>query len=286
MTNIQSRFFILFFILFLPILAFGSGSIYLVDNNRTYYSNDNGITVYYVDTNDNNMTYYTDDNGTTLYYKDEHNVTFYTDYNITVLYYKDKNGTSYYVDTNGTILYYKDKNGTEHYNGVQESIDVIKGRSVISGNIDISKLPDSIYAVWIVDGGNWYGYSPRETVRDAIKKKYRLMRDDKIIPAYKAIIVWADEDSSIKLESDNSIKNVTQHYGKNFTIHGANNIIFGAEDIACSDTNNSITALFKVAGDTPSVYVPNKEINSTENFAYVYSDEGYYVLCEQNLGGL
>jgi len=162
-------------------------------------------------------------------------------------------------------------------------IDVPKGRSVISGNIDATKLPSEIYAVWIVDGGNWYGYSPKQSIRDAIKAKYRLI--DKIIPAYKAVIVWADEDASIELEDDNSIENVTQSYGKNFTIHGANNQNFSVDDVVCSDTNNSITGLFKVSGDIPSVFVPNREINSTENFTYIYSDEGYYVLCEQKLGG-
>ena len=163
------------------------------------------------------------------------------------------------------------------------TIEVSKGRSLISGNIDVTKLPSEIYAVWIVDGGNWYGYSPDTSVREAIKEKYRLI--DKIIPAYKAVIVWANEDTSIELEDDKSIDNVTQSYGKNFTIHGANNQTFSVDDVSCSDTNNSITGLFKVSGDVPSVFVPNREINSTENFTYIYSDEGYYVLCEEKQGG-
>ena len=318
MKKMQSILVILFFMLVLPILAFGNGNIYLVDdNNRTYYSDDNGTTVYYI--GDNNITYYTDDNGTTLYYSDSNNTVYYADYNTTilyyiennatyhvdsngtVLYYMDENGTTYhldnngtveyyiennatyYVDSNGTILYYIDENGTEHYKEKQVYIEVPKGRSVISGNIDVTKLPSEIYAVWIVDGGNWYGYSPDTSVRDAIKSKYRLI--DKIIPAYKAVIVWANSDASIEIEDDKSIDNVTQSYGKNFTIHGANNQTFSVDDVSCSDTNNSITGLFKVSGDVPSVFVPNREINSTENFTYIYSDEGYYVLCEEKQGG-
>jgi len=164
------------------------------------------------------------------------------------------------------------------------SLYVPKGKSLISGNIDATKLPSEIYAVWIVDGGNWYGYSPKQSVRDAIKSKYRLI--DKIIPAYKAVIVWADEDASIELEDDNSIENVTQSYGKNFTIHGTNNQTVDADDIVCSDSKNAITGLFKVSGDEPSVFVPNRQIDGVDNFYYIYGDEGYYVLCEKKQGGV
>ncbi|MFK5976948.1 MAG: hypothetical protein QM493_10600 [Sulfurovum sp.] len=267
MRKNQNILVILFLMMFLPMVAFGVGTVYLVDDNgRVYYSEDN-VTVYYIDIDDNNMTYNTDDNGTTLYYKDEdNNNTYYTDYNMTILYYKDEEGNEYYKDE-------------------QKSIEVLKGRSVISGNIDVSKLPNTIYAIWYVDGGNWYGYSPDNSVKEAITKKYRVMKDNYIIPAYKAVIVWANEDSSIELESDLTIKDVTQAYGKNFTIHGSNNISFSADDIVCSDTNNSVTGVFKVSGDESSVYLPSREVNTTTNFSYLYQDEGYYVLCEQKLGG-
>jgi len=173
--------------------------------------------------------------------------------------------------------------GTNSTTTDKSYIEVPKGRSVISGNIDVTKLPSEIYAVWIVDGGNWYGYSPDESVREAIKEKYRLIDD--IIPAYKAVIVWANSDASIEIESDNRIDNVTQSYGKNFTIHGANNQTFSVDDVVCNDERNSITGLFKVLGDEPSVFVPNREIENLENFTYIYSDEGYYVLCEEKQGG-
>ena len=171
---------------------------------------------------------------------------------------------------------------TSAYTSTLTSIEVPKGRSLISGAIAVSKLPDTIYAVWIVDGGNWYGYSPDTAVRQKIKDKYRLISG--VIPPYKAVIVWANEDSTIVLEDDKSIANVTQSYGRGFSIHGANNQNLGADEIVCN--KDTITALFKVSGDIASVYSPSKVVDGMDNFYYIYSDEGYYVLCEQNLGGL
>ena len=162
-------------------------------------------------------------------------------------------------------------------------VDVPKGRSTISGAIDVTKLADTIYAVWMVDGGNWYGYSPDSDIRKKIKAKYRLIEG--IIPPYKATIVWALEDTYITFENSYSVPNVTQSYGNGFSIHGTNNMTLSTDEIVCDNNNKSISGIFKVLSDVPSVFVPNREINSTENFTYIYSDEGYYVLCEEKQGG-
>jgi len=161
-------------------------------------------------------------------------------------------------------------------------IDVVKGRSVISANIDIHKLPSDIYAVWIVDKGNWYGYSPDTNVTKSIASKYRLI--NKTIPSYKATIVWAKNDTKIEILNKDTIPNVTQYYGKGYSIHGANNEDFTADSISCNDTNSSVTAMFKVKADKPSIYKANMKMDNNqtvETFNYVYNDEGYYVLCER-----
>ena len=162
-------------------------------------------------------------------------------------------------------------------------VDVPKGRSTISGAIDVTKLADTIYAVWMVDGGNWYGYSPDSDIRKKIKAKYRLIEG--IIPPYKATIVWALEDTYITFENSYSVPNVTQSYGNGFSIHGTNNMTLSTDEIVCDNNNKSISGIFKVLGDEPSVFVPNREIENLENFTYIYSDDGYYVLCEEKQGG-
>lgn len=166
---------------------------------------------------------------------------------------------------------------------IQEShsIDIPKGRSVISARIDVNKLNSDIYAVWIVDGGNWYGYSPDEEVNANIAKSYRLIKD--IIPPYKAVIVWAKEDTNMTVESDETIPNVTQYYGSNFSIHGTNNTDLSVDDVTCAN-EKGLSAIFKVHADEASVYVPEREIEEVENFTYIYHHEGYYVLCETVLG--
>jgi hypothetical protein len=160
-------------------------------------------------------------------------------------------------------------------------IDIPKGRSLISGNIDVSKLSSDIYAVWIVDGGNWYGYSPDESVREAIKAKYRLITQ--MIPAYKAVIVWAKADTTIEVENDTSF-DATQYYGTSFSIHGTNNQDINTDNIICNGENDALTAIFKVHGDITSAYLPNAILEGMENFTSLYYNEGYYVLCEQKLG--
>jgi len=37
----------------------------------------------------------------------------------------------------------------------------------------------------------------------------------------------------------------------------------------------------KVSGDTPSVFVPERDIEGIENFVYLGENDGYYVLCDK-----
>ena len=160
-------------------------------------------------------------------------------------------------------------------------IDIPKGRSVISGDINVSKLNNDIYAVWIVDGGDWYGYSPDKIVQAEISASYKVIEG--IIPAYKAVIVWALNDTNITLEANQSVE-AEQNYGTGFTIHGTNNQDLSVDDVTCAN-EKGLSAIFKVYADEPSVYVAEREIEEIENFSYIYQNEGYYVLCETVLGG-
>ena len=156
------------------------------------------------------------------------------------------------------------------------SISIKQGRNTISGNIDITTLPDTIHSIWIVDGGNWYGYSPDEGVRQEIEAKYLLIEDS--IVNSKGILVFAREDTQI--ESSDSSNDIEHSYGLGYTLHGTNGESMSASDIVCDDSN-AVVMVATVRGDEPSVYVPEREIDGIENFEYLDSDDGYYILCDK-----
>lgn len=156
-------------------------------------------------------------------------------------------------------------------------ISVKQGRNTISGNIDVTKLPPEIHSVWIVDRGNWYGYSPYSAVRDEINAKYLLIQD-KVVNS-KGMIVFAMADSEI--ESINSSSDKEHNYGIGYTLHGTNGESMNAGDIIC-DNDTAPVVVAKVRGDEPSVFVPNREIDGVDNFEYLDSDDGYFVLCDKD----
>lgn len=165
-------------------------------------------------------------------------------------------------------------------------IDLPKGRSVISGDINISKLSDTIHSVWIVDGGNWKGYSPHQLVREEISQFYSLLTDN--ISATKATIVFALEDTQIEITIPSEPEDVTRIYPRGLSLHGANGEALSPHDIECAQytldgiaTNYKLAVAIKLMGDQASVFVPEKMAESYENFMDIYEHEGYYVQCDK-----
>lgn len=179
------------------------------------------------------------------------------------------------INTNSTVIDLND-NAT---NSNSTMLDIPKGRSVISGDIDISKLPDEIHSVWIVDGGNWKGYSPHQIVIEEIKESYILLNEN--ISARKATIVFAMEDTQLEIVIPSEPEDVTRLYGSGLSLHGANAQNFSAYDIVCSREGDALTASIKVMGDVPTVFAPQREVENYENFINIYENEGYFVLCEE-----
>ncbi len=151
------------------------------------------------------------------------------------------------------------------------------GRNTVSGTIDITKLNSDIHSIWIVDGGNWYGYSPHAGVREEIERKYLLIADR--VDNYKGMLVFAISDTEI--ESISQTSDVVHSYGRGYTLHGTNGAGMSASDVVCT-APNQVIMLAQVRGDDPSVYVPDREIAGIENFEYLGSEDGYYVLCDKD----
>jgi len=158
-------------------------------------------------------------------------------------------------------------------------LDISKGRSVISGDIDISKLSEEIHSVWIVDAGNWKGYSPHQLVREEIQAGYGLLEEN--IPARKATIVFAMEDTQLEVAIPNEPQSMTRLYGKGLSLHGANGESISVYDILCSTPEYTLSAAIKVMGDEASLFVPESTIDGYGSFMNINESEGYYVLCEK-----
>ncbi|MBN2824325.1 MAG: hypothetical protein JXQ76_03295, partial [Campylobacterales bacterium] len=106
------------------------------------------------------------------------------------------------------------------------------------------------------------------------------------IPARKATMVFAMEDTQIEVVIPTQPEDVTRIYGKGLSLHGANAESMSAYDIVCSQNpTTSITytvaALIKLKGDQPMLFVPEKIVDNYENFTQIDETEGYYVLCEE-----
>ena len=170
------------------------------------------------------------------------------------------------------------KNGDDDLSDGVKYISIKKGRNTISGTIDITKLPDAVHSIWIVEGGNWYGYSPYPQINDLIRDKYLLIKDT--IANYKGALVYAVEDTQIETIQDNSGESVEHIYPRGYSIHGTDGAEMSGEDVVCSEPSKLIMVA-KVRGDEAMVYVPNREIEGIENFVYLNENDGYYVLCDK-----
>jgi len=181
---------------------------------------------------------------------------------ISLLDYRNDNSTNSTINDNSTML------------------DLSKGRSVISGNINISTLPEEIHSVWIVDGGNWQGYSPSQDIRDEIEEKYTLL--DHNIPAYKATLVFALEDTQLGLMENKNPTDVTRVYANNLSLHGTNGLYLSVDDIRCQE-NYHLASSIKLMGDTAFVFAPDREVSNYETFTDIYETDGYFVFCKQDI---
>jgi len=180
-----------------------------------------------------------------------------------------------------SLLDYRNDNSTNSTtNDNSTMLDLSKGRSVISGNINISTLPKEIHSVWIVDGGNWQGYSPSQDIRDEISAKYTLLNHN--IDSYKATLVFALEDTQLGLMENQEPTDVTRIYANNLSLHGTNGVYISTDDIICQESHH-LAAAVKLMGDTLSVFAPDREIKNYETFTDIYETDGYFVLCQENV---
>jgi len=170
------------------------------------------------------------------------------------------------------------RSGEQSDDGVETtSISIKQGRNTISGNIDITTLPDEVHSIWIVDGGNWYGYSPYPQINDEIEAKYSLITEN--IRNYKGALVYAVKDCEIETVTDSG-ESIEHTYPIGFSIHGTDGTYMSADDIICDDSSN-LVMIAKVNGDTPSVFVPERDIEGIDNFVSLSETDGYYILCDK-----
>ncbi|MBL0721813.1 MAG: hypothetical protein JJV88_04455 [Sulfurovum sp.] len=158
------------------------------------------------------------------------------------------------------------------------TISIKQGRNTISGNIDISTLPPEVHSVWIVEGGNWYGYSPYPHINDMIEAKYALIEEN--IVNYKGVLVYAINDGEIEVMVDESDESIEHTYPRGFSIHGTDGAEMSADNMVC-DEPYKMVMVAKVSGDEASVFVPEREIEGIDNFVSLGATDGYYVLCDK-----
>jgi|GEM_PF-952509 len=156
------------------------------------------------------------------------------------------------------------------------SYSVPKGTSAISGTIDTTTLPKSIYALFIVDNAKWYGYSPHADVQEEIKSTYQVI--DGVVEAHKGSLIFAYEDTTIEMREQTS--DMDHEYNKGLSLHGTNGVGLSATDIECKKPNQ-LTAVIKVRGSEPSIYLPDSDSEELENFTTIDANDGYYVLCDK-----
>ena len=171
------------------------------------------------------------------------------------------------------------RSGEDSVDETKSYISIKQGRNTISGTIDVTTLPDEVHSIWIVDSGNWYGYSPYPQINDLIEDKYLLITDT--IQNYKGALVYAVADTKIEVLSSDSSEDREHTYPRGYSIHGTNGSSnVSAEDVVCQEPYK-LVVVSRVRGDIPSVYVPNREIDGLDNFIYLNQNDGYFVLCDK-----
>ena len=79
---------------------------------------------------------------------------------------------------------------------------------------------------------------------------------------YKGALVYAVKDCEIETVADSG-ESVEHTYPRGYSIHGTDGIEMSADDVICDDTFN-LVMIAKVSGDTPSVFVPEREIEGID----------------------
>jgi hypothetical protein len=72
--------------------------------------------------------------------------------------------------------------------------------------------------MFIVNNGNWYGYSPHSEILKRIEEKYMLIED--VVGNHKGALVYAIRDTTIKSTITSDTVSVTHKYARGYTLHG------------------------------------------------------------------
>ncbi|NPA45075.1 MAG: hypothetical protein GXO49_06045, partial [Chlorobi bacterium] len=161
--------------------------------------------------------------------------------------------------------------------GVPIFVNVDKGISLVSRNIDFKYLPKDVLIVWSLNPQTkeWEAYSPDEKIREMIKMNGFKFIDK--IDATRGFFVVADKPVRLvtyeNIETNNSID--LFNLPKGYTFIGSNNSEISVYDIKCQD-GYKVGGVFKYKNGHWIHYIPS--LNKKE-FEYIEQNEGALVQC-------
>jgi len=150
-------------------------------------------------------------------------------------------------------------------------LEIKKGFQLLSGSIEIAKLPKEVRIIWIYDNYKWSAYSPHKEIKDEIVSTSKLITKD-IIKSHIPIWIEAYEDCKIELKEEISTYKPICTMGQN--LYGTQSLI-SVDDITCK--NSKLLAIYKFIDNKLLVYKPNNTENN--DFINIFPNEVYYTIC-------
>jgi hypothetical protein len=156
-------------------------------------------------------------------------------------------------------------------------VNIKKGISLVSGNMDFRYLPKNVLIVWSINPKTkeWEAYSPIKSIQEKIiKNGFRLIEK---IDASRGFFVVAKDDTKLvtyeSIDTNDSIDIMNLPDG--YSLIGSSNMEIGVDEIGCK-SGYKVGGVFKYKNGTWQKVIPS--INRYD-FRFIEQNEGALVQC-------
>jgi hypothetical protein len=155
--------------------------------------------------------------------------------------------------------------------------NVGKGKSFLSGNLDLNSIDDSITLVWtIVDDKLKVFSNDKEVLAKILTSGHSKLTQDDLSDTSKVFVI-ANKPTHVHFKYSDKNLIDKKYYKSGWSLGGTIKKI-EAKEIQCIK-NYEIGSILKLSKNNYSIYVPDKLIGNMENFDYIYPYEGFMVWC-------
>ena len=151
-------------------------------------------------------------------------------------------------------------------------ISLNKGWNLISANIDLNNLPDTVKYVWQYKQGQWFAYSPISSIQASIDDNGN---DIKSIKANDGTWIYSTKEQNIQIKMSQP---TVYNFSEGWTLAGTNKDI-NVSKITCKN-GSQLQAIWEFKHNKWLLHTANTNNKTYNSFDTISSNDGFWVDCE------